>query len=69
MEPTYALAWMSSCGDITYASYGYRNKENAVSELERLGFFELEPDIFAFITKNKEVQRVCKILAVIAIFD
>ena len=69
MEPTYVLAWMSRCGDITYASYGYRNKENAVRELERLGFFELEPDIFAFITKNKEVQRVCKILAVIAIFD
>ncbi len=69
MEPTYILAWTSSCGDITYASYGYRNRENAVKELERLGFFELEPDIFAFKTKNKEIQRVCKILEVIAIFD
>lgn len=69
MEPTYVLAWTNSCGDITYASYGYRDRDNAIRELRRLGFFELESDIFAFKTKDGEIQPVCKILEVLEIFD
>lgn len=69
MEPTYVLVWTNTCGEIDYASYGYRNRDNAVKELKRLGFFELEEDVFAYKDKNKEVHRVCKILEVMAIFD